>query len=162
MARDQVVTVELEHWPRRRAQLDELLDAEATARGLAKNAGALLVKELGRASPRARPHRGSDKPFADSWSADVGGWFRGARLTVRNEAPQAPFVLFPTKAHGPKRAKALRWETPGGEIVFRKRVKGTKGNPVLDRVWGRMGGPLEDVLRESGLRVRAALLDIWT
>lgn len=49
---------------------------------------------------------------------------------VTAHAPYAVFVHQGTRAHGPVRAQALRFEI-GGRVIFAKRVRGVKARPFL-------------------------------
>lgn len=64
----------------------------------------------------------------------------GARTTIQNIAPQARFLNDGTPAHGPVRAKALRF-TIGGKVVFATRVRGIAARnwwrPVMETAFTR-------------------------
>lgn len=52
-------------------------------------------------------------------------------VRVGTDVEYALFIHNGTKAHGPRRAKMLRWEGKGGQIIWAKRVRGIKANPFL-------------------------------
>lgn len=55
---------------------------------------------------------------------------------------KAPYAVFVHGGHGwiyPKVAKALRWVTKAGVVVFAKRVRPLPGNPWTVRAWIAMG-----------------------
>lgn len=63
----------------------------------------------------------------------------GFRLRLRIKAPYARVVH---GGHGwiyPKTAKALRWVTKEGQVVFATNVRPVKGNPWTVRAWTQMG-----------------------
>lgn len=60
---------------------------------------------------------------------------RGRFLTVRS-GTNVKYARFVHDGHGeirPRRAKALRFKTRGGRVVFTRRVRARKGNPFLAR-----------------------------
>lgn len=62
-----------------------------------------------------------------------GGLFTGIlnyQIKVSANTPYALFVHEGTRAHGPVRAKALRFVI-GGRVIFAKRVRGVKARPFL-------------------------------
>lgn len=63
----------------------------------------------------------------------------GYRLRLVIHAPYAHVVH---GGHGfiyPKRAKALRWVTKEGQVVFASKVKPVPANPWTVRAWNQMG-----------------------
>lgn len=61
------------------------------------------------------------------------GWVVGSRRKV---AFFWPFVIGGTKAHGPRKARALAFKV-GGKWVRASRVKGVGANPLVERVASR-------------------------
>ena len=58
-------------------------------------------------------------------------WVVGSRRKV---AFFWPFVIGGTKDHGPRKAPFLRFKDAQGKYVRASRVRGVKGNPIVDRV----------------------------
>jgi len=47
------------------------------------------------------------------------------------------FIIGGTRAHGPRKAKALVW-SKGGEVIVARRVRGVRANPIVARVASRL------------------------
>lgn len=77
-----------------------------------------LSKRLGR-SVRVRKARRDLPATVLSFNPKV-AWFRH-------------FVIQGTNAHGPRRARMLRWEGKGG-VIFARRVRGVPPHPILEHV----------------------------
>lgn len=109
-------------------ELTRHLDAanKQAAQGLAKE----LRKEVRPASKRMA--RAVRVRRAKTGKPD---WIVGSRRKV---AFFWPWVIRGTRAHGPRRAKALHFQV-GGQWVTTQRVAGVKANPAVDRVAQRHG-----------------------
>lgn len=59
------------------------------------------------------------------------GWVIGSKRKV---AFFWPFVIGGTRAHGPRKAKALAWQGRDGKWITAFRVRGVKANPIVERV----------------------------
>lgn len=73
----------------------------------------------------------------------------GSVIRLRNTAKYAKFVEFGTKAHGPKRAKFLRFMGRNGRFVFARRVRGIKPYKFLYRATNAAGRVFETSMRSG-------------
>lgn len=57
----------------------------------------------------------------------------------------------------PVRAKALRWETATGQVVYAKSARPTKPNPFPQRGWAKAQPVIYQKWQEAGLKVASVL-----
>jgi hypothetical protein len=67
----------------------------------------------------------------------------GSIIRLANKAKYARFVEFGTKAHGPRRARFMRFVGRNGGIVFARRVRGIKPYKFLYRATTAAGRVFE-------------------
>lgn len=71
------------------------------------------------------------------------------------------FVRSGTRPHiiRPRNARALRWTTPGGDVVFAAFVRhpGTRPNPYHERVLAQMTPAVQEIVNRMGQRIVASL-----
>lgn len=116
-----------------------------------------LVAALRLAAPK-KTGRLADRIRAARETSLSGG--AKADLIATTDAPYAPFVIGPTKAHSitARNAQALRWYDRGGNAVFATTVQhpAYPGNPFPRRVWI---GLRADAMAELVERIRLKLTE---
>lgn len=77
----------------------------------------------------------------------------GALIRLTNKSKYAKFIEFGTRAHGPKRARFLRFVGRNGAVVFARRVRGIKPRKFLYRATNAAGRVFETSMRSGMERI---------